>query len=168
MDQLPAALDVDPAELEAKPPWERLAHEEAHAYAWFVRYCEMYEQRGVDKVAKFCGVPPALVRKAAAENAWESRAAAFDSTIARVVDTVEVNDSEALAMQFAVGKAMLRLGIEKVKLINPAMLKTKDVLVLLQQGAEMMRRGAGVADLTIEQRSAQDRMEQTFLELLGE
>lgn len=165
MDSL---VNTDALNLEAKPPWERLAHEEAHAYAWFVRYCEMYEQRSVDKVARFCGVPVSLVRKAAAENAWEPRADAFDSTIARVVDSVQIDDSEALAMQFAVGKMMLRLGIDKIKLINPAMLKTKEVFALLQAGSEMMRRGAGIADLTIEQRSAQDRVERTFLELLGD
>lgn len=154
-------------QLEARPPWEQLQGEPDHAYAWFVRYAELHDERSVEKVSRFCGVPATMVRKASVEHAWESRVASFDETVVNVVDHVNVDDAEALAMQFAVGKAMIRLGVTKMQLINPAMLKVKDALVLMQQGSEMMRRGAGVADLTIEQRTAQDRIESQFLELLG-
>lgn len=154
-------------QLEPTPQWSQKAGEPDHSYAWFVRYAELHDERGIEKVSRYCGVPVAMIRKAAGEHAWDSRVASFDATVKSVSSSVIVDDTEALAMQFAVGKAMVRLGVEGVKLKNPALLKVKDLLTLMQQGSEMMRRGAGVADLTIEQRTAQDRVEATFLELLG-
>jgi len=154
-------------QLEPTPQWSQKFGESDHAYAWFVRYAELHDQRSLEKVGRYCGVPIAMVRKAAEQHAWDSRVCSFDETVSSVSSSVVIDDSEALAMQFAVGKAMVRLGVEGVKLKNPALLKVRDLLTLMQQGSEMMRRGAGVADLTIEQRTAQDRVEATFLELLG-
>lgn len=154
-------------ELEPRPPWQQLEHERDYEYAWFVRYAEQHGNRSLEQVSAFCGVPLKLVERAAATHGWDTRVKAFDATVKRVSDTIQVNDKEALATQYMIGEAMLKLGIQAFQLKNPSLIKMKDIHALLQSGAEMMRRGAGVADLTIEQRNAQDRIEHTFLELLG-
>lgn len=155
-------------ELEPKPPWEQRQHERDMEYAWFVRYAELGPAaRDELKVARLCGVPVGVVRDAAKKHAWADRAAAYDATVVEVTKAIDVDESEALAMQYAVGIAMMRLGVKAVQLKNPALIRMKDIRELMQQGAEMARRGAGIADLKIEA-STQHRIESQFLDLLGE
>lgn len=154
-------------QLEPKAPWEQREHERDMEYAWFVRYAELGDVRDEGKVARFCGVPVSLVRRAATQHQWAERAAAYDATVIEVSKAIDVDETEALAMQYAVGIAMMRLGVKAVQLKNPALIRMKDIRELMQQGAEMARRGAGVADLKIE-KSVQSRVESQFLDLLGE
>jgi hypothetical protein len=137
-------------------------------YAWFSRYAELGpEVREHLKVARLCGVPVKLIRQAAQQHDWASRAAAYDRVVVEVSSHIDVDETEALAMQYAVGIAMMRLGVKAVQLKNPALIRMKDIRELMQQGAEMARRGAGIADLKIEA-STQHRIESQFLDLLGE
>lgn len=157
--------DVEPLEVHA--PWEKRQFEPVHQYAWFVRYAELGAERTLEQTSKLQGVPVALVRQAAASHGWERRAAAYDVAVADAVKAVVIDEDEALAMQYAVGKAMLRLGIEAIKVKNPAMMKIREALTILTSGTEMMRRGAGVADLKIE-KDVQHRIQSEVLDLLGE
>lgn len=136
--------------LEIAPIWEQRQHEGAHEYAWFVRYAELGEGRTLEKTAKLQGVPVALVRKAAERHGWPERAAAFDATVVSIQQAVTVDETEALAVQYGAGMMMLKLGLQAIQIKNPALLKVKDISQLLQMGSEMVRRGAGVADLKIE------------------
>jgi hypothetical protein len=156
---------MDP--LEPRPPWEQRSSERDMEYAWFSRYAELGESRELLKVAKLCGIPVKLIREAAARHDWTTRAAAYDKIVVEVSQAIDVDESEALAMQYAVGIAMMRLGVKAVQLKNPALIRMKDIRELMQQGAEMARRGAGIADLKIEA-STQHRIESQFLDLLGD
>lgn len=155
-------------QLEPRQPWEQLTDERDMEYAWFTRFAELGpESRSEQKVARFCGVPVAQVRKAASRHEWSTRVAAYDAIVAQVSQQVSVDESEALAMQYAVGIAMMRLGVKAVQLKNPALIRMKDIRELMQQGAEMARRGAGVADLNIEH-TVQQRVQSEFLDLLDD
>jgi len=137
-------------QLVARPVWEQRTGEPNHEYAWFVRYAELGEGRTLDRTAKLQGIPIKLVRNASTKHSWDARCAAFDEAIVSVRIAISADEAEALAMQYAAGMMMLRLGIEAIKLKNPALLKVKDTRELLQFGSEMVRRGAGVADLKVE------------------
>lgn len=153
--------------LDVAPVWERHQHEGAHEYAWFVRYAELGEGRSLEKTAKLQGVPVALVRKAAQTHAWTDRAAQFDATVVSIQQAVAPDETEALATQYAAGLVMLKLGFSAIQLKNPALLKVKDIRELLQFGSEMVRRGAGVADLKVEHDVVQ-RVQSDLELLLGD
>lgn len=151
--------------LEPKPPWQQQALEPDFEYAWFVKYAELGEQRTLEKVSAFQGVPLDLVQRARDRHEWDARVAAYDATLVDVMQHVQVSEDEALAMQYAVGMAMMRLGVSAVALKNPALIKMKDVQLLMAQGAEMARRGAGVADLNV-QHDVVTRVRDQVLDLL--
>lgn len=154
-------------ELEPVEPWRQRFDESDHEYAWFKRFAELGKhRRSIAKTSAELGVPTRMIRVAARERDWAGRVEAFDNAVVLVSGMVVPNDSEALARQYAIGMAMMDLGIEAVRLKNPALIKTKEAMAMLQEGAEMARRGAGVADLTIEQRNTQERVERQFLDLL--
>lgn len=146
--------------LVARPIWEQRTGETPHEYAWFVKYAELGETREIMRAARLCGVPVKMLRSAAAKHAWDDRCSAYDAAVVAITKAIEPEESEALATQYAAGMVMIRLGFEAIKLKNPALLKIKDIGQLLQLGSEMVRRGAGVADLKVQhdvvQRVAED------------
>lgn len=156
----------DVVEFQPKPPWERLASEPEFEYAWFVRFAELgAEKRSLEKVSALQGVPLDLVERAAQVHQWSDRASAYDRTVVAVTEAVTIDESKALAMQHAIGIAMMELGISAFYLKNPALLKIKDIRELMQFGAEMARRGAGIADLNI-QHDVVTRVRDQVLDLL--
>lgn len=157
--------EIEP--IQPREPWAQRTGEAPHQHAWLLRYCELGESRTIDKVARLCGVPIKLVRAAALEHAWITRAASFDAACMEVARAAATDEKMALSMQYEVGIAMMRLGVKAVQLKNPALIRMKDIRELMQQGAEMARRGAGVADLNIEV-DVQKRVEADFLDLLGD
>lgn len=136
--------------LEVRPVWEQRSYESDHQYAWFVKYAELGEGRTLEKTAKLQGVPVKLVRQAALSHVWAERAAAFDKTVVAIQKAVSPDETEALALQYGAGMMMLRLGLSAIQIKNPALLKVKDIKALLEAGSEMVRRGAGIADLKVE------------------
>lgn len=154
-------------DLEIAEPWRQRAEEPDHEYAWFKRYAELGKhRRSIPKTSAELGVPQRMIEEASKKRDWSARTAAYDRAIEQVAGAASPNDEAALARQYAIGMAMMDLGIEVIKLKNPALIRTKEGLQLLEHGAEMARRGAGVADLTVEQRSAQERVESIFRDLL--
>lgn len=149
-----------------KPPWEQLREEANHEYAWFCRYAELGETRTLEQTARFMGVPLKLVRKAATLHGWDARCAAYDATVIEITKAINPTEDEALATQYAAGMLMLRLGFEAIKLKNPTLLKVKDIQAMLQAGSEMVRRGAGVADLKV-QHDVVERVAEDLELLLG-
>jgi hypothetical protein len=136
--------------LTARPVWEQRTGETNYEYAWFVRYAELGETREIARAARLVGIPVKLLRAAAAKHAWDDRCRAYDATVVAITSAIQPREDEALATQYAAGQIMLRLGLEAIKLKNPALLKVRDIQALLQAGSEMVRRGAGVADLKVQ------------------
>lgn len=146
--------------LDLQSPWEQRTRETKFEYAWFVRYAELGPERTLERAARQCGVPIKGVREAARANDWEARAKAFDAAVIEIQKAVIPDESEALAIQYQAGTEMLKLGLRAIQVKNPALIRVKDIAMLLKEGAEMVRRGAGVADLKIKhdvvQRVAED------------
>jgi hypothetical protein len=136
--------------LVARPVWEQRTGESNHEYAWFVKYAELGETREITRAARLCGVPVKMLRASASKHAWDDRCRAYDATVVAITSAIQPREDEALATQYAAGQIMLRLGLEAIKLKNPALLKVRDIQALLQAGSEMVRRGAGVADLKVQ------------------
>jgi hypothetical protein len=153
-------------ELEPTPAWTQRTGERDREYQWFIQYAETIGERDLERVAARIGVAASLLRAAAEKNQWDARCVEFDKARMSIARQVVPDDSEALSMQYAVGIAMIRLGVQAVQLKNPALLNMDQVIKLVTQGSEMARRGAGVADLKIEQ-TVQQRIEREFLDLLG-
>ena len=136
--------------LSAQPAWERRPRESRFQYAWFVRFAELGEQRTVEKAAKLCGVPVKQLREAARDHDWDMRAGEYDKVIIAMQEAVSPSEDEALAIQYAAGTMLLKLAVKGIETLDPSMLRIKDITVLLKEGSEMVRRGAGVADLKVQ------------------
>lgn len=158
---VPLFDDVSPA-----PLWERRTGETEFEYAWFVRYAELGETRTMQDTSKRLGISVVTIRDAAKRWGWEERARAYDAQVIAITLAINPEESEALAVQYAAGMLMLRVGFDAMKLKNPALMKVKDIRELLQFGSEMVRRGAGVADLKIEH-NVIDRVAENIDLLLG-
>lgn len=160
-------MDSSLEQVEARAPWYQLPTERDMQYAWFSSYAELGAQRTLASAARRTGTPIAAVREAATLHRWDERVAAYDAAVIEVSKTVAVDDAEALATQFAMGQVMLRLAIQGIQAKNPSLLKLKDIITLMTEGSEMMRRGAGVADMKTETTVIQ-RVENEFRDLLGD
>lgn len=152
--------------LEHSPAWLQRSGERDSEYAWFKQYAETLGERDVAMTAARIGVAPRLLLGAAAKHQWVERCAEFDAARVSVASQIAPDDTEALAMQYAVGIAMMRLAADGLKSKNVALLKIDQIIKLMVQGSEMARRGAGVADLKIE-KTVQQRIESEFRDLLG-
>lgn len=132
--------------------WDKRQHETAAEYSWFQRYVEVGYTRTPARAAARCGISTELCKQAAMDHDWKMRAAAYDQFVEQLrAQHVEDGDEQsALAMQYAAGEMMLRMGINALSLKNISLLKIKDIQAMTTQGAEMMRRGAGVADLKVD------------------
>lgn len=147
-------------------PWVQRTAETDMQYAWFKQYAETLGERDIDRTAAMIGVAPQLLRDAASSHQWDARCAAFDAARVDIAAQVAPDDTEALAMQYAVGIAMMRLGASALESRNASLLKIDQIIKLFTHGSEMARRGAGVADIKIE-KTVQQRIERDFLDLLG-
>jgi hypothetical protein len=154
-------------DLTPQPAWVQRTDEPENHYAWFRNYAETLGERSVERTAAHIGVSPRLLAEAAEKFQWDARCVQFDQARAQVAENIAPSEDEALHMQYAVGIAMIRLGVQAVQLKNPALLKMDTIVKLVTQGSEMARRGAGVADLNIEH-SVQKRIEGEFLDLLSD
>lgn len=111
-------------------------------------------------------MPVKGVRAAAREHDWDARAAAYDATVIEIQKAVSPSEDEALAIQYGAGMMMLKLGLKAIEIKNPSLIKVKDAQALLREGSEMVRRGAGVADLKV-QHEVVDRVFEDIELLLG-
>lgn len=149
-----------------KQPWERITGETEAQHAWFKRFVEVGEGRTVDRAAKACGVPVGPVRRAAELNDWAARAKAYDAAVIELRDVLELDETEALHAQYAAGRIMAQLGLTALQYKNPALVPIAQIKDLILNGAEMMRRGAGIADLKVDH-STTHRVESILDDLLG-
>lgn len=153
-------------EIEPRAAWDR-AHGESEAeHAWLLRFCELGSQRTPTKVARRCGVPVKLVKDAASKWGWTRRAAEYDQAVRDVGRIAMKDEQEALQIQYEVGKELLRIGASAASLKNPALMNMNMVLKMLTEGAELVRRGAGVADIKVDM-NTQRSVEELFQNLLG-
>lgn len=133
----------------AGPAWGRLKNETASRYNWFVMYCELGpEMRSTAAVASRIGIAEKHIIDASERYRWSERVAAYDDDVR---GAVMVADPDAvLAGQYAIGMMMMRLGISALGLKNPALMKVNDIQKIVTAGAELARKGTGLADMKIE------------------
>ena len=154
------------SEVEVRAAWDR-AHGESEAeHAWLMQFCELGAQRTPTKVARRCGVPVKLVKDAASKWGWSRRALAYDAAVHAAGQAALGDGSEALALQYEVGRRMLAIGATAVQLKNPALMNMNQIQKLLTEGAEMVRRGSGVADIKVDI-NTQKSVEDLVQDLLG-
>lgn len=55
-----------------------------------------------------------------------------------------MSPTETMAFQFAVGKAMLDLGIRAINLKSPNKIKVSDAIKLIDKGSELQRKAQGL------------------------
>jgi len=147
-------------------PWKQQQGEKDHEHAWLTMFCDMGNMRSVEAVANRCGVSYARVLAAAERHGWSPRAAAFDDAVARVTQNIMLSDDEALGAQYLAGRAMVHLAIKGLQTKNPSLLKMAQLQSMLKDGSEMMRRGAGIADIRVEHET-QERVTKHLDGILG-
>lgn len=154
------------SELEPRAPWDRADGESEAQHAWLHAYLQLGSDRTPSKAARRCGVPVKLVKEAASTWGWARRAADYDAAVIDVSRAIVMDEKEALATQYAVGHIMLSLGARALELKNPALMNMATIQALLREGSELVRRGAGVADMKITHETVQN-IEGAFNRLLG-
>ena len=144
--------------IEVRDPWAQSSGELGGEYAAFTEFCKLGpERRSVRKLAAHLGISADRVRSMSKKNDWIARADAFDRAN-NALTPAELSLEDTLAFQYAVGKAMLDLGISAMQLKNPASIKMNDVIRLLKEGSEIQRKAAGINDtvtLTVESNAVQ-------------
>jgi len=136
--------DLVPA---GKDPWSQLRNEDTADYAAFAEFCKLGTRRSNRVLASHLGVSIQKVNAIARKNDWVARADAYDRACNELhpsADDMSLEDT--LAFQYAVGKAMLDMGVTALQLKNPASMRTADIVKLLQQGSEIQRKAAGITD----------------------
>lgn len=156
-DNLPAIPD----------PWAQRKDESSADYTAFAEYCKLGRRRNYRLLASHLGMGVERIRAIAKRFEWNERADLYDRACNELV--AEAPDLEdTLAFQYAVGKAMLDLGVEALKFKNPASMRSADIIKLLKEGADMQRRAAGLNDtVTINVQSEAVSKINTLLDELG-
>lgn len=137
-------------QLHVQPAWEQRPRESKFQYAWFARYAELGPERTVEQAAKLCGVPVKQLRLAQRDHDWDVRAGEYDATVVEIQKAISPSETEALAIQYAAGTMMLKLAVKGIATLDPNMLRIKDIQGMLREGSDMVRRGAGIADLKVD------------------
>lgn len=133
-----------------RDPWNQQAGESASQYAMFKAYCDAGHAGTYQDVANRFGCALSRVESVAVKNNWDSRVSAYCIELNNI-STITVADGErALQMQYKIGEALLGLGINALQLKNPSMIRMKEIHKLIETGGEMMRKGAGLADMKVD------------------
>lgn len=154
-------------EIVPKVAWEQRSDESAAEHAWFHAFLELGDKRTVAKAAKRCGVATAVLKEASIKHDWKNRAEVYDKELQKLATTMIADETEALAVQWEAGRMLLKFGITALEYRNPHLLKMKDIRDVITSGAEMVRRGAGVADLKVDHTTTK-RVQDMFDVLLGD
>lgn len=126
-------------------PWERLEEETAQEYTAFTEYCKIGPSRSLRKLSTHMGISHDTVKIYSRKNQWVKRAKAMDLAASQLVPTdIDMSPTETMAFQFAVGKAMLDLGIRALALKKPGQIKTTDIIKLIDKGSELQRKAQGI------------------------
>lgn len=129
----------------APDPWERLEDESSQEYFAFAEYCKMGPSRSLRKIAAHLGVSYDTIKVYSRKNRWVERSKAMDVAANALVPTdIDMSPTETMAFQFAVGKAMLELGVRAINLKKPGSIKVSDAIKLIDKGAEMQRKAQGI------------------------
>jgi len=116
----------------------------------FKAYCELGPARTIEDVSSRFGCAVSRVKHASGKHDWAARASEYDVAL-RDVSAITIADGErALHMQYAIGEAMLGLGINALRMKNPSMIRMKEIHKLIETGGELMRKGAGLADMKVD------------------
>lgn len=128
-----------------RDPWERLDAESSQEYIAFCEYCKMGPSRSLRKVSSHLGTSYDTIKIYSRNHRWVERAKAMDVAANGLVPAdVDMSPTETMAFQFAVGKAMLELGVRAINLKKPGTIKVSDAIKLIDKGAEMQRKAQGI------------------------
>lgn len=134
-DNLPAERD----------PWDRLETETATEYAAFSEFCKLGPKRTLRTLSSHMGISYDTVKLYSRKNKWIDRSKSIDLAANELIPTdITMSPTETLAFQYAVGSAMLELGIKAINLKKPGTIKVSDAIKLIDKGAEMQRKGQGL------------------------
>lgn len=126
-------------------PWERLETETATEYAAFSEYCKMGPSRSLRRVSNLTNVSYDTVKLYSRKNKWIDRSKAMDATASQLIpQDIDMTPTETMAFQFAVGKAMLDLGIKGLEFKKPGSIKVADLIKLIDKGSELQRKAQGL------------------------
>lgn len=129
----------------ARDPWQQLDQESNAEYHAFSQYCSMGPSRTLKRLAAHVGISHEQARQHSRKHKWVDRAKLFDQAANELVPTdIDMSLQETQAFQFAVGKAMLELGIRAINLKRPGSLSAKDAISLIKQGSDMQRKVLGL------------------------
>lgn len=133
-------------ELEYVPdPWDRLEDETQQAYFAFVEYCKLGPSRTLRRLSTHLGISYDSVKMYSRSHKWVDRTKAYDGACNELVPSEDsLSPTETLAFQYAVGKAMLELGIKAINLKKPSSIKVSDAIKLIDRGADMQRKAQGL------------------------
>lgn len=126
-------------------PWERLETETSTEYVAFSEFCKIGPSRSLRKLSSHLGISYDLVKTYNKKNKWLERAKSMDLAANSLVPTdIDMSPTETMAFQFAVGKAMLELGIKSINLKKPGTIKVADAIKLIDKGSELQRKAQGL------------------------
>lgn len=126
-------------------PWERLETETSAEFFAFSEFCKLGPSRSLRKVSSHLGVSYDTIKLYNKKHAWMERSKAIDLAASSLVPTdIEMSPTETMAFQFAVGKAMLELGIKSINLKKPGTIKVSDAIKLIDKGSELQRKAQGL------------------------
>lgn len=129
----------------ARDPWMQVEGESNADYAAFEQYCRLGHGRSLRQLAARLGISYDRVKTMSKKTDWESRSDLYDKACQSLTPT-ELSLEDTLAFQYAVGSAMLKLGIAALELKNPNLIKTSDVIRLLKEGSEIQGKAAGISN----------------------
>ena len=120
--------------------WERQDGESGKAYEAFAVYRDMGAGRTVSAVARQLRKSRALIDRWKRQWNWEERARAYDRELERAAYEEAVKAMrEMLRRHIGMGVRMQTKALEGLSKLNPAKMRTKDVVALLHEGTKLER-----------------------------
>lgn len=137
------AEDLVPAE--APDPWERLETETAAEYTSFSEFCKLGPSRSLRKLSSHLGISYDTVKIYSRKNNWIARSKALDVASSEIIaGDIDMSPSETMARQYAVGQAMLELGIKALDFKKPGSISVANAIKLIDKGADLQRKAQGL------------------------
>lgn len=137
-----SGTDLEPV---GPDPWEKLVGEDSNSYFIFTEFCKLGPKRTLRAVSRNLGVSYDTVKATAKKHSWLDRAKEYDLVCNELVPSDNaLAPSETLAFQYAVGTALLDLGIKAIKLKRPGDIKVTDAIKLVEKGADLQRKAQGL------------------------
>ena len=133
-------------DIEKRPhdPWSKTDAETTADYSAFVSYCRLGPRRNVKKLAFELGTTSDYYTALARRHSWKKRATAYDEACNNLVPGAEEMDvHDTNVWHFAVGKALIDLGVRAFEMKNPGQIRSADATKLIALGIKSQREATG-------------------------